>query len=166
MDALKTSMIQRDLGNINANILFLLQTRPHKDILDYEKADKYRDSWQRVPVVQWLIEQWGQRLCEHLNVTDLAIEVITTYDTKSEIHHHEDSFALVTFLGEKEGLPNPVGSHYYLGDSTNRHVAISGVTLSIPPKTIHGFRPSNGNSVTFLSVQSKKIIEDFHPVQP
>jgi hypothetical protein len=166
MDALKASLIQRDLGKISANILFLLQTREHKEVLDFQKAEIYRESWSRIPVLPEVLECWRNNLCEYLNVDDLSVEVITTHDTKSEIHHHDDSYALVMFLGWKERLPNPVNAHYYFGDSTTKHVAVPGIALHILPKTIHGFRPSPGNSITFLSVQSKRIIEDFHPVEP
>lgn len=153
--------VGRQLTAISASILYLLQTMSKEEILDLGSVNRYRDAWERIPVYKSFFASWRQDSV--INIDELAVEVITTANPMSEIHHHNDAYAFVTLLGEREGYNNPVGGCYYFGDAVTAHKAVPGISLHVLPGIIHGFRPSPGNDITILSVQSKRIDDDFYP---
>lgn len=156
-----TSLLGKNLTLLSADIIFLLQTRNIKQLVDESTRHHYRGSWERVDIKKELLEPYK----EVLDIDALAVEIISTADIASEVHYHNDAYAVVTLLGGREGFPEPENCIYYFYSKAVTNVAVSGITLQILPKVIHGFRSLNGmNRITFLSVQSKRINEDFYPV--
>lgn len=156
----------RNLGEISVRVLHLLQTVPTEDLIDESTRNKFRNNWERVDIKSSWFESWRHVLAQDGgDLNDLAVEIISTTDTDSEIHFHKNAYALVTILGERERVQNPDNCVFYFGSKDIAYPAVTGITLHILPNIVHGFRSLNGtNAITFLSVQSKRINEDFYPV--
>lgn len=155
------SLLGKHLSIISANILFLLQTRKLEEIIDTSTQHTYRDNWTRVDVDKKFLQPYSH----DLDINALAVEIISTTDVDSEIHLHKNAYALVTLLGVREGVAEPDNCVYFFDSKSISHRAVSGITLHILPGMVHGFRSLDGtNKITFLSVQSKRINEDFYPV--
>ncbi|MDB4984308.1 MAG: hypothetical protein JWM20_487 [Patescibacteria group bacterium] len=149
------------LNDISNEILFKLRSEGIDGVLDHSTHHVYRDTWERTSIKQALLEPWRDKI----DIDKLSVEVITNSGDKGEIHYHDDSYAVVTFLGPREHFEEPKGCVYYFYSKEDPNKVLSGITLQILPRVIHGFRSPDGcPPVVFLSVQSKKIIEDFFPV--
>lgn len=158
----KLNNLSTILNQISISILEQIRNQGIDSVLDYSTEDLYRDSFKRVDINKSLLKPWE----DQINTDELSVEIITTMKDDTEIHYHKDAYAVLTILGEWEGTKEPDGSVYYFGSSEQAFPAKSKITLQAIPGTIHGFRsPSNANPLIFLSVQSKKIDEDFHVVK-
>ncbi len=132
--------------------------------LDLWGMDVYRTSFRRVPIWQRELKRWADRI----NLDEMAAEVIWTLDDSAEVHWHDNAYALLTVLGPHEGVAEPEGTIYFKELAIP---AVSGITLDVPPGTKHGFSVPSGdplqgdepeNPIVFLSIQSRKIGDDFH----
>lgn len=145
------------LSKISTEALVLLKRG--KARLLGETRNFYLDKWERIEMDK------GQfsNLASKNMLDDMSIEVISALsDMADHVHYHNDSYALLTILGEAEGYPEPEECKMFF-KSTQPSPAFSGMTLQVEPGVIHSF--SNGKTpLCFLSVQSRKIDDDYHMV--
>ena len=120
----------------------------------------YLGRWDRVEVDKRQFD----KICSTKELAPMSIEIIRAFDDMSDhLHYHDEAYAVTVILGKTEGYDEPVGCQVHY-KSDKPIPAMSGVTLQIPPNTIHSF--SGGKKpITFLSVQSKKIEKDYHHVR-
>jgi hypothetical protein len=148
------------LNEISIHVITAIRIDGLEKVLDYNQENTYRTSFKRIAIQQHLLEPWAERI----DIEAMAVEVIWTLDDEAELHVHKKAFAVLTTLGLQEGIEEPKGSKIYFQDEV--YNAASGITLQVPPNTKHGFgTPTGAHSVVFLSVQSKKINDDFHVVE-
>lgn len=105
----------------------------------------------------------------NLTPTDVQVEIVrVSTDLTSEVHFHADAHALITILGSRQHLPNPVELEAYI-DGNWPEVAAN-QRIDVPPGTHHGLRARTNKGGWFLSVQSPPIEkreghDDYHRVQ-
>jgi hypothetical protein len=129
--------------------------------LDRSTRNLYRDGFERISIRKDLLTPWESLI----DINAMAVEVITVSDLMTDIHYHEDAYAVITILGNWEGIKEPQGAIFYFGDKIPFR-AVSGITLQVSPETIHGFGcPEGASPLVFLSVQSLRIEKDFHVVE-
>ncbi|HEY4477886.1 MAG TPA: hypothetical protein VJB09_01260 [Candidatus Paceibacterota bacterium] len=152
------------LIEITNGLLKLLRTTPNPfpKLFDKTTYEVYRDGFARITFKKKHLERWRDN--PYFNLDLMSCEILwVESDLEHEIHRHENSHALITILGMREGFAEPNGTYFYLDDK-NALPARSGLTIDVYPNRIHGFSAPNGGRITFLSIQSRKIIEDFHLV--
>ncbi len=160
MNKIEQIRLSKILNDISNEVLESIRINGIDNVVDFETKHQYRDEWQRVDIRKELLLKWESLV----DVSVLAVEIIQTKSHKTEIHYHNDAYAIIRILGQSEGVVDPRGCFYFYG-SKDPLPAHSGLLFDIPPRMIHGFRSSGSkNPITFLSVQSKRINEDFHPV--
>jgi hypothetical protein len=153
------------LNQISVEILCDMRADGLVASLDFATRNLYRNGFERISVARSL-EPWRIALGKMgVLVDEMAVEVITVTDLVTDIHYHEEAYAVITILGPDEGVEEPEGSIFFFGDMHRSLRAVSGITLQVKPKVIHGFAcPKGAKSLSFLSVQSRRIEEDFHVV--
>jgi hypothetical protein len=150
----------KHLNDISNVLLYQIRAQGIEKVLDYSTEHFYRENWKRISIRKEFLEPWR----DVLDVDAMAVEVIITSDKETEIHYHKNAYAVVTILGKREGVTDPDHCVYYFDSKEAAHQAVPGITLQILPSLVHGFCSDGVHPISFLSVQSKKINEDFHPV--
>lgn len=149
------------LNEMTTYILERIRTEGLESVLDYSTKNLYRNSFERISIKKEVLQFFKNKI----DIGEMAVEVITAHDDTSEVHYHNDAYAVLTILGKWEGVEEPEGAIFYFGSNVDYYPAMSGITLQVLPGIIHGFRsPEGAKPLAFLSVQSKKINEDFHVV--
>jgi hypothetical protein len=145
----------RLLNSVNTEALLLLKKGQLK--LVESSRNMYLGRWERIELDKTQFLQTASKEA----LAPMSIEVIKACcDMSDHVHYHNDSYALITILGEDEGYPEPVNCKMFF-KSKQPIPAASGITLQVAPGVMHSF--SDGETpITFLSVQSKKIDEDYH----
>lgn len=132
-------------------------------IVDFSTKHHFKN-FERLSLSEALIARLD-RWMEQIDVRRMAIELFVVRDDTTEIHYHTDAYAVITILGPWEGVDEPEGAFFYFGSKEIAYPAKSMLTLQVIPGTLHGFRsPKGAKPLTFLSVQSKRIEADYHPV--
>jgi len=132
-------------------------------IADFSTKHHYKN-FERMSLSQSLIARLDHWMPQ-IDVHRMAIELFVVHDDTTEIHYHRDAYAVITILGPWEGVDEPEGAVFYFGSKEIAYPAKSMLTLQVVPGTLHGFRsPKGAKPLTFLSVQSKRIEADYHPV--
>lgn len=148
------SEVFRLLNLVSVEALCLLRRRALR--LVPESRNQYLDRWDRVEIDKTQFEA----IADPRDLAPISVEIISAFgDNSDHLHYHEHSDAVITLLGADEGHEEPVGCMvFYKGAS---FPARAGITMQVPRRTVHTF--SGGTTpVTFLSVQSSKIDEDYH----
>ena len=150
------------LNEISVFALGELRRKGFIEVADLSLKHKYKN-FERMPLKKDVIKKfnpWASRI----DISSMAIELFIVKDEATEIHIHKNAYAVITILGEWEGVEEPNGAVFYFGSKTPC-LAKSMVTLQVIPNTLHGFHsPEGANPLTFLSIQSKGIEQDYHPI--
>lgn len=148
------------LNRMSIAILREIRKEGWNSVVDPSTENSYRRLFKRVSVRKNLLEPWNSQI----DTSVMAVEIIGVYEASDEVHYHDHAFAIITILGPDEGVLEPEGALFAFG-STLFQPAASGITLEVKPGKLHGFSsPFNAYPILFLSVQSRKISEDFHIV--
>lgn len=168
-DPKNLALVSKLLNEMSNEILCLMRTNGLESVLNRSTTHLYRENYaERISVRKGLIEPWRTGLHDlGIDLDTMAVEMIT-FHRGGELnkHFHKDAYAVITLLGEWEGVPEPKDAFYWLGGkSAIFPVVFSKVTLQVTPGTIHEFLCLDPErNLSFLSVQSKCINEDFHLV--
>jgi len=163
------ALISEQLNEISTSILCAIRTKGLQNVFDYKTEHCYRSNYaKRVAVRKELIEPWRNSLLYvDINVDDLSVELLSFHSGgELSVHYHSDAYAVITFLGEWEGVPEPDGAFYVFGSKNDIHpVVFSKITLQVTPGTLHDFHCLDPHKDLYcLSVQSKRIDQDYHRV--
>lgn len=165
-DPKNLALVSKLLNDMSNEILLLMRTQGLNNVLDWNTDHTYRKITHRVSVHKELLQPWRTKAKEvGLDVDTMAVEMITHYyGDHPEPHIHKGAYAVITLLGEWEGVPEPKGAFYWLGSKEAIFPAVcSKVTLQVTPNTIHGFLCVDPKNTAFsiLSIQSRIIDKDF-----
>ncbi|MBK7664819.1 MAG: hypothetical protein IPJ21_14995 [Sterolibacteriaceae bacterium] len=121
-----------------------------------ESRNLYLGRWERVEIDK----SHFASIADGQVLAPMSFEIISAFqDMSDHLHYHADSDAVITVLGADEGFEDPVGcTVLYKGVS---FAACAGITLQVPRNTVHSFS-GGATPVTFLSMQSSRIDEDYH----
>lgn len=169
-DSKNLALVSRLLTEISNETLCLIRTKGLDNVLEHSTKHIFRGFYERVSLKKELFERWRLELdLLNINLDTLAAEVITFHNGDPlEPHIHHSAYAVLTFLGEWEGVKEPQGAFYWHGSKdVLLPVVFSKTTLQVTPGTIHGFIcVDEGRDLSFLSIQSKIINDDYHLVNP
>lgn len=145
------------LSQISTEALVLLK-RGKARLLD-ETRNFYQGKWERI---EFCKNQFASLVLDDV-LAAMSIEVISAVSgVDGHVHYHNNSYALLTVLGEAEGYLEPTGGWMFF-KSDEPIQARSGITLQVEPGVVHSFS-SGKTPLYFLSVQSRKIDDDYHMV--
>ncbi|MGB7989480.1 MAG: hypothetical protein WCF44_08790 [Candidatus Methylophosphatis roskildensis] len=144
----------RILNLASVEALCLLRQRALR--LDADSRNLYLGRWERVEIDK----SHFASIADAQVLAQMSFEIICAFqDMTDHLHYHAHSDAVITLLGADEGFEDPVGcTVLYKGVS---FPACAGITLQVPRHTVHSFS-GGATPVTFLSMQSSKIDEDYH----
>lgn len=144
----------RVLNLVTIEALCLMRRRGLR-LLPYSK-NLYLGLWERVEIDK---SQFASIAAPQV-LDPMSVEIIKAFDDMSDhLHYHAHSDAVITLLGADHGYDEPIGCTAFYKDVS--FPALAGITIQVPRRTVHSF--SGGRTpVTFLSVQSNKIDEDYH----
>ena len=129
-----------------------LQDERQAGVLANHLSDYHGFAKRRLPehVLKPMLAPYG------LTPRDIQVELVGVFDDLSrEAHTHARAHALACVLGRREGLLEPVAGYAFVSDRWLE--AISGMTIDIPPGTVHTFAVKPGGVLYFLSVQAPPI---------
>ena len=154
MNKAELTKLSTILNEISISILEKIRLEGLENVIDLSTKNLYRNSFERISIKQSLLEAWSSRI----DIDKMAVEIITAHDDTSEVHYHNNAYAVLTILGEWEGVEEPVGAVFYFGSAEKSYPTTSKITLQASPGIIHGFRsPEGAKPLSLLSVKSKKI---------